>query len=92
MSEDEPAAKCLVPLFHIFHGVYYMGAEVAAGAAFLQLPTDEGTERRQTDDRCMASACNRCMGEDLRQASDAEAIGSAGASDTGEHRARRMDS
>ena len=56
-----------------------MGEEIQEGGAQIQLRRDETAERRETDDRRVATACHRKMGEVVRQAPNAETARSADA-------------
>ena len=67
-----------------------MGEEIQEGGAQIQLRRDETAERRETDDRRVATACHRKMGEVVRQAPDAETALAPDAHHTGLHRRGRL--
>ena len=67
-----------------------MGEEIQEGGAQIQLRRDETAERRETDDRRVATACHREMGEVVRQAPNAETSLAADAYHTGMHGRGRL--
>ena len=88
VAEDESAAESQLPHVHAFHGNRVVGEKVKARSTCPQLRSHAQTVRRTANEGSIASSGDCALGEDVREASNAEAAVACRPRDSGEYAKR----